>query len=73
MFYRPENDEREQLIVYDKRSSAEDVSGLGWTVVIHLPTSQTSLFVHRINRGYAVLALASIVLVLGFGFWAGSF
>lgn len=73
LLFRPKNDEREQLLVYDKRSSAEDVSGHGWTVIIHLPASQTSLFAQGLNRGYATLALASIVLVLGFGFWAGSF
>ncbi|MDT8452056.1 MAG: PAS domain S-box protein [Gammaproteobacteria bacterium] len=73
LLYRPENGEREQLVAYDKRSSAEDVNGVGWTVVIHLPTSQTSLFIQRVNHGYTIVALVSIVLVLGFGFLAGSF
>jgi len=72
LYYKPAIAGGEQLVVYDKRPSAGDVSGHGWTVIIHLPASQTSLFAQHSSRNYALAALASIVLVLGFGFWAGS-
>ncbi len=72
MFYEPGNEKGVQLVVYDRRSSAEDIYGLGWVVVIHLPSGEVFESVRNAARNFTTATLAVIVLVIVFGSWAGT-